>query len=125
MNEFTINIEKHIQYIIDDFDFEKVNKIMVALNWTWFYNLTFNVPTVDQLKETAKILLYRVYFEDFDLTSSGGFCARKYDDHLKLEFIVEEQSSSIMNFDEPNYELLKKLKERKIKLNKIKENESN
>ena len=119
MNEFTIKKEKHIQYIIDDFDFEKINKIMVALDWKWYDNGKFYIPTENDLKKCARRLLSDVCLYDCDIMSTGGFCAKRKDDYLRLEFIVEEQSSNIMNLDTPNYEKLKKLKERENKLNTI------
>ena len=35
MVDFTINKKEHIQYIIENFNFEKVYKVMESLHWTW------------------------------------------------------------------------------------------
>ena len=123
--EFTIGKDKHIQYVIAHFDFDKVHKIMKTLNWTWcqisinppYYS--YYTPTEDDLIECATKLLNDVYDFNCNYTETGGFRAKKQDDCLELEFILEEESSLIMNLDTPNYGKLKKLKERENKLNTI------
>ena len=123
--EFTIEKEKHIQYVIAHFDFEKVHKIMKSLNWTWCRITTnspycdFYIPTEDDLIKSAIKLLNDVYDFNCNYIETGGFRAKKQDDCLELEFIIEESSSLIMNLETPNYEKLKILRKRKNKLNTI------
>jgi hypothetical protein len=121
MIDFTINKEEHIKTIIENFNFEKVHKVMTMLNWEWFNNDGMGVPTIDQLKDTAISLLNDVFeFEtrDYEYCSSGGFKATRYDDYLELSFYISEYESSILNGG-PEYERRKILKTRKKKINII------
>lgn len=123
--EFTIEKEKHIQYVIEHFDFQNVKRIMSFLDWTWCRisikppHFEYYRPTEDDLIECATKLLNDVY--DFNLiyTETGGFRAKKQNDYLELEFILKQSDSLIMNLDTPNYEKIKMLKERENKLNTI------
>ena len=116
MIDFTINKEEHIQYIIENFNFEKVHTVMELLHWTWV--MSNNVPTIDELKKIAARLLNDVSKNDYDSCSTGGFKATRYEDHLKLEFIISNYDSSSLNIG-PIYERKKKLKTRKKKINTI------
>jgi hypothetical protein len=116
MTYFTINKKEHIQYIIDSFNFEKVRKTMELLHWTWLGS--DKSPTIDELKMTARMLLYNVCDDNCDSSSTGGFKATRYDDHLELEFIISEYDSSMLNSG-PIYEIRKKLKTRKKKIDTI------
>lgn len=52
--------------IENKFDWEKVHYFMKLVNWEWsngFSRADYYIPTVDQLKETAKDLLQHVYDE--------------------------------------------------------------
>jgi hypothetical protein len=93
-----------IAEIMEEFDFEKVQKAMRALNWTW--RGSDQSPTVPELQETAEDLLISAidgiqkerYMEP-DVSyyaGTGGFEAtaalgmdRKLC-HLSLKFIVSE-----------------------------------
>lgn len=84
--------ENAIDYILRTFDFNKVQKIMKNLNWTW---CTETVPTITELTQHATDLLNKCYDRKFHFTFSGGFEARynKYKDGdvLSLRFIVEQR----------------------------------
>jgi hypothetical protein len=133
-SNFTINKEKHINYILDHFDFDKVHNIMTILDWKWYcndINSGLSVPSIDNIKNTAFELLSDMCKTDInygDYTETGGFRVTMRNDYLELEFILEECLSSIVNYDEPNYEKIKKSKNRKKKINiiqKLNENEDN
>lgn len=81
--------KKKIKKILKNFDFEKVHNVMAHLNWTW-YDTDGKVPSIDQLKELAKKLLYHVAEEErFYSSATGGFKATKYENGtLELEFIL-------------------------------------
>lgn len=94
----TITTEQTIEKIIENFDFDKVHKVMQHLNWTW--NFEKNPPTVEQLKKTAatnlksccSILNGKDGKKRYNC-SSGGFVAsaRKYKDGeicLELSFQI-------------------------------------
>ena len=135
MTDFTIKKEKHINHIINGFDFEKVHDIMISLNWNWINisalgELEYHIPTIEDLRETALKILNDVYdfdsvdSDDYGYVATGGLKASKYEDFLELEFILTDSSSEEINF-EPNYKKLKLSKLRKKKLEKLNKYEDN
>ena len=112
MKHFTLHKDEHIKYIIDNFDFQQVHKVMNFLNWTWA--LTPGTPTISELKIEATKLLNDVY-NSKGWIATGGFKATKYHDFLELEFIITDWSSEIINSGE-QYEKMKITKEKKKKL---------
>ena len=86
MPNFTLKRSEHIDAIINNFDFERVNNVMNFLNWTWYFNTT--CPTIDELKQEAKRILNEICDSEDDTIAifTGGFKASIYDDHLELEF---------------------------------------
>jgi len=96
--------KKMIKEILEQFDFEKCQKVMTLLNWYWY---GIGVPTIERMKESAENRLEnaadgvlnrerRVNSNTPFSVSSGGFKATAYKnrygylDFLKLEFIVSE-----------------------------------
>jgi hypothetical protein len=92
--------------ILNEFDFEKVHDTMVALDWKWASTHP-SVPSIRDLKDTARQLLIKVYQlrkDDYNNThpevpvqvATGGFRAIALCnedgvvDFLKLEFIITE-----------------------------------
>jgi hypothetical protein len=92
--------------ILTEFDFDKVHEVMVALDWKWASTHP-SVPSIRDLKDTARQLLISVYNlrkDEYKETHSevpvqiatGGFRAIALSnddgvvDFLKLEFIVTE-----------------------------------
>jgi len=127
MSEFIINKKEHIQKIIDNFDFQKVYSVMKCLDWIWFDS--DDTPTIERMKGNVFKLLkdvsdYNGEYEDYYSVSSGGFKATRYEEHLELNFTIEEKESSVLNYGD-RYERLKKSKERKCKINKINKDEDN
>jgi hypothetical protein len=87
------SIREQYRYIIANFDFEKVHKVMEFLNWEWREQ---GVPNIPQLKETAMMLLDTVCEKgDGTITATGGFTAELIDGYLELRFCVEEQGSCL------------------------------
>ena len=127
-SNLTINTDKHIKYILDSFDFDKVHNIMTILDWKWYcksdnvVGTGLYVPSINEMKRTVSGLLNDMCKPDVnygDYTATGGFKVTMRNDYLELEFILEECSSSVVNYDEPNYEKMKKIKIRKKKINTI------
>lgn len=90
--QLTIQQDK-IDDIMDNFDFNKVETVMKATNWTWAS--THGVPVEHELRKQARELLKSVsqhYVSELDFRyaiSTGGFKATKYyDGELELEFIM-------------------------------------
>lgn len=78
--------ERKIQYILKNFDFKKVHKIMCSLHWGWGTTTgDMKIPSATVIKLTAKRLLFDIVHSDWDVTSvgTGGLVARKYRDELK------------------------------------------
>lgn len=95
-----IDYRDMIDDILDNFDFEKVHKTMVALNWTWARYK--EVPEVPDLRKLARARLKEAYARKITV-SSGGFKAtyEKWSQvrfTLRLEFIVT-------NWDCDSYDL--------------------
>jgi hypothetical protein len=92
--------DKHYETImdcLDEFDFGKVHKVMMHLNWT--YADCKDVPTVEYLRKQARGYLIRVVTEALQrkttyITSTGGFRyeAKLYEEDflwLRMAFEIE------------------------------------
>lgn len=100
------NKEKIVNNIITHFDFEKVHKMMTAVDWKWYRPESGNteIPTIDDLRDTATELLYTALNRDMLLRrlGTGGFyVTRNIDDdnitQVKLEFIAEHWDAEFTN----------------------------
>ena len=95
--------ESLMDEVIDEFNFEKVERIMRDLDWKWSKGAIehgeYYQPTVVELKRTARRLL-RVAFREEETIESGGFQARYVPPlaedeseenvpYLRLGFLVE------------------------------------
>jgi hypothetical protein len=65
--------------IMERFDWNRVHKVMTALEWSWWWTKT--VPTVEELQATALEMIHaviRLYEKEGESTfcSTGGFVAR-------------------------------------------------
>ncbi len=81
-----------IKSTLRDFDFERVRKAMVAVNWTWGLD---NTPTIEEMQEEAERLLIDIYEEtdaQVDTVSCGGFNAmyNREEECFFLFFTIEE-----------------------------------
>ena len=89
-------MEELIDKIIENFNFEKVHKVMQTLNWGWMRS-DVEVPSVGQLVLCAKELLQDVSKKNVGTSiSTGGFKATKIDskdmgEGLELEFILTSE----------------------------------
>lgn len=78
--------QEQVNAIIDEFDFQKVHKVMQCLEWEWFDT---GIPSVEDLKRKARELLENV--EPKHITATGGFRASMDSENcLELSFVVEE-----------------------------------
>lgn len=78
-----------IDDIMDTFDFARVHKAMVALDWKWAF--CDGAPEEYELRKFARKLLKDACIHGS--TSCGGFTAIYEPDYLSLKFILEEQYS--------------------------------
>jgi len=92
---------KAIHTCIENFDFQKMHTMMMAVDWEW-WSTDFKVPTVQELRGAAISLLSRSW--DMETTiSTGGFYAKyhpeetigkeTYEPVLELLFIAVEARS--------------------------------
>lgn len=66
------------KYKVEGFDYEKVAKMMAAVNWRWFTTPIGRSPTVDEIKAKVQELISDV--EKMDIGSSlqgAGFLVEK------------------------------------------------
>jgi hypothetical protein len=82
---------------MDNFEFDRVRKIMEALNWRWWDEDGGVIPEECDLRHSARKLLKDVC-SDSTLAASGGFSALRRDDRIDLMFGVD--SFSITDFYE-------------------------
>lgn len=76
-----------IDEILDWFDFEKVHRVMTALDWEWHH--TGGVPSIADMRHTARSLLqYIVDSKDTVSVGTGGFTAYTHRGLLGLRFEI-------------------------------------
>jgi hypothetical protein len=84
--------------IIADFDFEKVHKAMVAVDWKYSLPVP-HIPDVDELKQIAEMLLDRVLLSGSGSARTGGFEAWLGDEEGQpiagLKFWLERTESYV------------------------------
>ena len=82
--------KKSINYIMDEFDFDRVHKAMMALNWQWYFiDGIYAIPTIEDLRYKAEQLLLDAIstLEKNYYVATGGFVVRKEDNNfISLSF---------------------------------------
>lgn len=95
--------QEDIDYILDNFDFERVKKAMNALDWC-YHDSEGGVVTVYELRKMARYLLKSLMphtDKDYYMVGCGGFEAtvQNYADYDKpffqLKFVIEEWESEL------------------------------
>lgn len=102
--------QKAIDNIIENFNWEKVHKTMVALNWTW-WDSENETPTIGALFKCATGLLHDAYdgaerFKADYSAGTGGFYARAIiDDKTKeiYELRLTFEVASWESYEENEY----------------------
>ena len=88
-----------VKHIIDHFDFDKVQRAMVALDWKWQHiddeeDQTSRVPSIERMKETARHLLYQAGTQKERYWATGGFHAQRFKTgDMRLQFVVSEHDT--------------------------------
>ena len=98
-------IDRMITDIMEDFDFEKVRRVMLPLDWKWdIGNGEMTVPSIYRLMKEAEQLLRDVakYYGEKDrhTISTGGFTATLDEDTLWLSFEIEEGEAFAEDYNE-------------------------
>lgn len=73
-----------IDKIMDEFNFERVHKAMVALNWEW--SGSDGVPTIGELRRQARQLLKELTNNKNRVVGTGGFYAYQDFETVGLRF---------------------------------------
>lgn len=102
MNEEQL-IDKMVERVMDEFDFYRVQQVMLQLNWKWHLgNGVTEIPSLYRLMKEAKELLCIVakYYgkQDFYSCGSGGFSASIDGKHLTLQFILTDMTTHADDF---------------------------
>ncbi len=94
---------KQIEDLLDEFDFDKVKRVMDALEWV-YYDTPDKQVTIGEIRRMARYLLENAYHANPSLeyfTSSGGFDVTRYmypgDTHkyFTLKFKITEGSNPV------------------------------
>jgi len=74
--------------VFHDFPFEELHAAMTRHDWRWYDGIAkaHRVPTVDQLKKTARELISHVERPRAHRSVMGGFVAKKEGGRISLEF---------------------------------------
>lgn len=86
--KLTLAQEIAINDIMNNFDFSQVWRTMSALDWGW--GSPPKVPSVEDIRATARELLTRVTSGETVSLSTGGFGAYYEHESLILRFVLEE-----------------------------------
>ena len=105
-------IDKMVTAVMEDFDFDRVHRVMVNLDWKWdIGDGEMTVPSSYRLTKNAERLLRDAaqHYGDKECYSCGrgGFMAHLDGETLTLQFILTEMTSFASDFtdiDEPNPE---------------------
>ena len=79
--------------VCDHFEFEKVHKVMVALDWKWSTDEVNGVPELWQIKKAGRHACLCAIREKSYI--SGGWHATFQDGVLELMFVAEYWDSSL------------------------------
>jgi hypothetical protein len=101
-----MNISKQeaIEEIIKNFNWNRVNKAMIALDWKWAADEGYEIPTIGDLVILALNLLHSSYDgamkEKTNYTNAtGGFYARAFVDEETKDIYELRLSFELCNWD--------------------------
>ena len=98
MNELTKRPHSEVWKVIEDFDFDKVHKAMVATGWKWTtHNPNDEIPSIQRLIRTCLGML-KDAADGGTGCSTGGFSVNRFKredgtDYLDLSFTIESADS--------------------------------
>lgn len=92
--EKTLPLDEQVEKIMKSFDFKKVHKTMILLDWKWATKKGPQVPSTKAIKAQARKMLAELvdtYDEQVATRrfSTGGFSASRCYDSLFLQFVLE------------------------------------
>jgi hypothetical protein len=103
--------QENIDNIIENFDFDKVHRVMVFMDWKWAFSVVVRVPSIDELKDEARRLLGNLVENNNRFTECGGLRAEKYkkDDYFRLSFCIDSWEEYTEPSDEAEKRAQRKL----------------
>lgn len=86
----TFDLDAQASAIMERFNFEEVLEHMEATDWRWHTDGDMKIPTIDELKSTARSLLSKAIWNEkhVSMIATGGFVAWKLPWGMKLEFVI-------------------------------------
>ena len=76
-----------IDEVMDNFDFESVQKMMAAVDWRWGNEEGGDsVPDVADLRQSARRMIKDTFKEGVFAISSGGFQVERGEDYIRLSW---------------------------------------
>lgn len=82
-----MNKQEKIDYVLKNFDFEKVHNEMISIGWN--YGKDCHTPTLIEIKETAENNLNRLDLSEPSYAFCGGFLATHFNGEISLYFTTE------------------------------------
>jgi len=76
--------QNQIDEIMDNFEFDRVQKMMTSIDWTWYTDGESKIPSQPELREAARSCLRTVAEKDCFMVGSGGFTAINREGCLSL-----------------------------------------
>ena len=89
-------MNKRLEELLNNFDYEEVKKIMLFMDWKWGYGKDMEIPTISGLKELTK-RLYKDLQKHDDISSGGLRLERCKNGSLYLSFSAVDYLTNISN----------------------------
>lgn len=83
-----------VQDVLNNFDFARVQQVMLFMDWRWYVDGALRVPTISELEETACMML-KLLSNDQSSIASGGLVADVDDGAVRLRFVIEQRVSEV------------------------------
>jgi len=103
------HLQKHIDEVMDEFNFGKVQKVMDFLGWQWA-GAEEGVPREAELRKQVRDLMDICYQQSFTHkrdwnTGTGGFNVRYYYevDVFEVDFCLTHWTTEYLSFQEPPF----------------------
>lgn len=96
-------IDKMVAVVMENFDFNRVHRVMVNLDWKWVIgDGETTVPSIYRLTRNAERLLREAAQhygeEEFYSCGTGGFMAHLEGETLTLQFILSTMTTNASDF---------------------------
>jgi hypothetical protein len=79
-----------IYEVLDNFDFRRVALVMKHLKWSWGLAPNARVPDESEIRCSVRERLVELYEKNLSCTDTGGFRIERYEDFLKVMFVLTD-----------------------------------